>query len=84
MQKNEGLATSVYFIMNDPFIRNYGTQPTPSTTGGQVWVVRRLATWNLITEVNQTILSRSLAVRFISRDPVSADVQDFQNRFLTH
>jgi hypothetical protein len=52
MQKNEGLATSVYFIMNDPFIRNYGTQPTPSTTGGQVWVVRWLGIWNLITELD--------------------------------
>jgi hypothetical protein len=84
MQKNEGLATSVYFIMNDPFIRNYGTQPTPSTTGGQVWVVRWLGIWNPITELDQTTLSRSLAARFISKDPISADVQGFQNRFLIH
>jgi hypothetical protein len=36
MQENEGFATSIYLIMNDPFIRNYGTQPALSTIGVQV------------------------------------------------
>jgi hypothetical protein len=75
MQKNKGFATSIYFIMNDSLIRNYGTQPIPSTIGGQAWVVRQLAIWNLITELDQTTLPRSLAARFIPRDLIPPAVE---------
>ena len=60
---------SIYFVMNDPFIRNYGTQSTPSTTSGQVWVVRQLAIWNLITELDQTPPLQILSSPFHMKRP---------------
>ena len=84
MQKNEGFATSVYFIMNDPSIRNYGTQSTPSTAGGQVWVARRLATWDLVTELDQTPPLSTSSARFISRDLISSAVEPGLSEPLPH
>jgi hypothetical protein len=57
---------------------------SPPPQVGQVWVIRWLASWNLITELDQMTLSGSLAARFISRDLIPLAVEPGLSEPLPH